>query len=597
MSSIKLVAWNVRGIMSSTICLSNLLKDTDCDICIISEHKLKERSLHYLSTIEKGYNCVSKADALPIGYNAYHGKGGIAILYKTSLQFSVNEISDINSSRIAGIELKNQSYGSLFIFGAYLPSDDSIENYKSELSILDSLYAYYSVYGNCIIAGDLNASCLHKDRSISNIYKSKELLNFVSRHHLLHAGGKIQIKGPKYTYVTKQTMLDYILCNEIIYRKLRYYEILDEGAISSTSDHLPVVIEFETDSTPHRIINSSDKLPAWHKVTDAQINQYQKLLSDPVEILIDKMNSYSFADIDTIYDDFVSTLHNAANIAIPKCGFNPLTKPYWNADVKRAHDNERSMRKLWVQDGQPRGMHFDSYRIYKRAKSEFRRVQQAANEQYMQKCYDDLNETAECDIRLFWKQIKRFKGRSSKIYPEIVYENKVYSSPESVANCFAEYFHELYQPKDSDNFDNEFKCSIESVYKDIIKTCGVEGGYLPGGLITEQEVSKLIGQLKYRKAAGHDRVQNEHLRHGGRPVVKCITVLCNLIVRLGRIPKNWKLGLLVPIFKGGNKCKTSPDNYRPVSLLSCVLKLFEKVFTYRLEFQNSGKVLNHPEKS
>ncbi|CAG2255097.1 unnamed protein product [Mytilus edulis] len=376
-------------------------------------------------------------------------------------------------------------------------------------------------------------------------------------------------------------MLDYILCNEIIYRKLRYYEILDEGAISSTSDHLPVVIEFETDSTPHRIINSSDKLPAWHKVTDAQINQYQKLLSDPVEILIDKMNSYSFADIDTIYDDFVSTLHNAANIAIPKCGFNPLTKPYWNADVKRAHDNERSMRKLWVLDGQPRGMHFDSYRIYKRAKSEFRRVQQAANEQYMQKCYDDLNETAECDIRLFWKQIKRFKGRSSKIYPEIVYENKVYSSPESVANCFAEYFHELYQPKDSDNFDNEFKCSIESVYKDIIKTCGVEGGYLPGGLITEQEVSKLIGQLKYRKAAGHDRVQNEHLRHGGRPVVKCITVLCNLIVRLGRIPKNWKLGLLVPIFKGGNKCKTSPDNYRPVSLLSCVLKLFESIIKAR----------------
>ncbi|CAC5395513.1 unnamed protein product [Mytilus coruscus] len=159
-------------------------------------------------------------------------------------------------------------------------------------------------------------------------------------------------------------------------------------------------------------------------------------------------------------------------------------------------------------------MHFDSYRLYKKAKSEFRHVQQSANEQYLQKCYDDLNETAECDVRLFWKQIKRFKGCSSKIYPEIVYENKVYSSPESVANCFAGYFHELYQPKDNDNLDNELKCSVESVYKDIIKTSGVEGEYLPGGLITEQEVSKLIGHLKYRKAAGHDRVQNEHLRRG-----------------------------------------------------------------------------------
>ncbi|CAC5381922.1 unnamed protein product [Mytilus coruscus] len=152
--------------------------------------------------------------------------------------------------------------------------------------------------------------------------------------------------------------------------------------------------------------------------------------------------------------------------------------------------------------------------MYKRAKAEFRHVQQAANEQYMQNCYDDLNETAECDVRLFWKQIKRFKGCSSKVYPEIVYEDKVCNTPESVANCFAEYFHDLYQPNDEDNFDNEFKCYIETTYNEIIKTCGVEGEYLPGGLITEQEVSELIGQLKYRKAAGHDRVQNEHLRQG-----------------------------------------------------------------------------------
>ncbi|CAC5396961.1 unnamed protein product [Mytilus coruscus] len=380
MSSIKLVAWNVRGIMSSTICLSKLLKDSDCDICVISEHKLKERSLDYLSTIKKRYNCISKADALPRGYNAYHGKGGIAILYKTSLQFSVNELCDINSSRIAGIELKNQSYGSLFIFGAYLPSDDSIENYKSEINTLDTLYSYYSTYGNCIIAGDLNASCLGKDISTSNSSKSKELLKFVSRHHLLYAWGKIHNKGPNYTYITKQTMLDYILCNQSIYRKLRYYEILDEGAISSTSDHLPVVVEFAIDSNPHRVLNSCDKLPAWHKVTGAQINEYQKLLNDLVDMLIDKMRSYSYVDIDAINDEFVDILHTAADIAIPKCEFNPHTKPYWNADVKRAHDNERSKRRCWVLEGRPRGMHFDSYRMYKRAKAEFRHVQQAANE-------------------------------------------------------------------------------------------------------------------------------------------------------------------------------------------------------------------------
>ena len=74
------------------------MKETNCDICI-SEHKLKEKSLQYLSTNEQGYNSIGKADFLPNSYNAHHGKGGIAILYKNTLQFTVNEILDTKISK------------------------------------------------------------------------------------------------------------------------------------------------------------------------------------------------------------------------------------------------------------------------------------------------------------------------------------------------------------------------------------------------------------------------------------------------------------------------------------------------------------------
>jgi hypothetical protein len=46
MSSLTVLSWNVRGIMSSTVCLSNLVKATDCDICVISEHKTKMFTLY-----------------------------------------------------------------------------------------------------------------------------------------------------------------------------------------------------------------------------------------------------------------------------------------------------------------------------------------------------------------------------------------------------------------------------------------------------------------------------------------------------------------------------------------------------------------------
>ncbi|CAC5359457.1 unnamed protein product [Mytilus coruscus] len=527
MSSLKLLAWNVRGIMSSTVCLSNLLRSTDCDVCIISEHKLKTRSLNYLSSIEQGYKCVCKADSLPNFYNAYHGKGGIAILYKSTLQFSINEIHDTNSERIVGLEIKTPSKGSIFIFGAYLPSDESVDNYRTELNILDTLYTHYSNYGNVIIAGDLNASCLEKDKLCSNRYKSAELMKFVKRYQLLFSGGKIKHKGPDYTFINKTSMIDYILMNDSIYRQLKSYEILSEGSVSSTSDHLPVLAEIVLQHNPHQILNSFSKLPAWHKITDDQIELYKQFLHEPLQILMKKMDSDN-ADIDTIYNDMVTILHFAADKTVPKCGFNPFTKPYWTSGVKIAHEKERSLRKAWVIDGRPRGMHHDSYRLYKRAKHEFRNIQQAAYEQYIQQTNDDINKAAECDIRLFWKLIKRNKTVSSKIYPEIIQDDNICNTPKSIANAFMDYFSKLYQPDSDEVYDNDTKQQIELDYNKILKSCYEQNVYLPGGIIQESEVDD-IKLLKRRKASGHDKIQHEHLLYGRNTLVRYLTSLFNLV--------------------------------------------------------------------
>ncbi|CAC5420984.1 unnamed protein product [Mytilus coruscus] len=400
MSSLRLLAWNVRGIMSSTVCLSSLLKNTDCDVSVISEHKLKKSSLHYLSTIEQGYTCIGKAEDLPNSYHAYHGKGGVAILYKNTLQFSVSEIHGINSEKIVGLQIKSKSNGSIFIFGAYLPSDDSIDNYRNELNMLDTLVSYYCNYGSVIVAGDLNASCRMKDRLHSNQYKSDELQKFVKRHDMLFSGGKIKHTGPDYTFITKKTMIDYFLVNRSVLGQLRSCEILDEGSISSTSDHLPIIVELLIDNNPHRIMNSFGKFPAWHKIDDKHIRNYQEFIDVPLELLTDRIISDN-VEVNTVNTEIEIILHAAADSVIPTCGFNPYTKPYWTPDVKKAHQTERSMRKRWLADGRPRGMSHESYKHYKKAKYEFRNVQHAAYEQYIQKCYDDINEAAECDIRLF----------------------------------------------------------------------------------------------------------------------------------------------------------------------------------------------------
>ncbi|CAG2256195.1 unnamed protein product [Mytilus edulis] len=284
--------------------------------------------------------------------------------------------------------------------------------------MLDTLVSYYCNYGSVIVAGDLHASCRTKDRLHSNHCKSDELQKFVKRHDLLFSGSKIKHTGPDYTFITKKTMIDYFLVNKSVLRQLRSCEILDEGSISSTSDHLPI-IELLIDNNPHRIMNSYSKFPAWHKINDEHIRNYQDSMDVPIELLTDRINSDN-VDVDTVNTEIESILHAAADSVIPKCVFNPYTKPYWTPDVKKAHQTERSMRKRWLADGRPRGMSHESYKRYKKA-NRISNVQNAAYEQYIQKCYNDINEAAECDIWLFWKLVKRCKPSTSRIYPEIIH--------------------------------------------------------------------------------------------------------------------------------------------------------------------------------
>ena len=65
----------MRGVISSTLYLSNLLCVTNCDLAIIWKHKLKQSSLFYINSIATRYHSVLQADRLSDFFNCTHDKG------------------------------------------------------------------------------------------------------------------------------------------------------------------------------------------------------------------------------------------------------------------------------------------------------------------------------------------------------------------------------------------------------------------------------------------------------------------------------------------------------------------------------------------
>lgn len=266
--------------------------------------------------------------------------------------------------------------------------------------------------------------------------------------------------------------------------------------------------------------------------------------------------------------------------------YNPFTRPDWTKAVKEFHDIERAKPRLWMSEGRPRGMNYSSYREYKRAKRLFRNVLDREHAAYMSKVYADIDKAAEVDLRLFWKLTKHIKPKTSRLYPKITDSTgKKNTDAEWVAEAFADHYETLYSCLMNQHFDDGTKKSIDTKISKITELFKGDLRTLPGGPITSDEKMCFVQSLRSRKAPGVDRITNEHIKYGGETLTLCIAVMFNAIIDSGKIPTEWKQGLIIPIHKGAGKPKDSCKSYRPVALLPCIFKIFEKIILSRINSQ------------
>ena len=85
------------------------------------------------------------------------------------------------------------------------------------------------------------------------------------------------------------------------------------------------------------------------------------------------------------------------------------------------------------------------------------------------------------------------------------------------------------------------------------------------------------------KATGHDRISPKLLKDSADIIAESLTVIFNKSIETGIFPDDLKVAYISPIRKG--ESKTECSNYRPISVISVVAKVFEKLVsgqTYQL---------------
>ena len=93
--------------------------------------------------------------------------------------------------------------------------------------------------------------------------------------------------------------------------------------------------------------------------------------------------------------------------------------------------------------------------------------------------------------------------------------------------------------------------------------------------ISGERVTELLGTLQVGKATGPDRIGNFFLQNTATALAKSLALLYRTMVNKGIFPASWKVSQISPIHKDGEK--DFVEHYRPISLLCCVSKVFERI--------------------
>ena len=128
------------------------------------------------------------------------------------------------------------------------------------------------------------------------------------------------------------------------------------------------------------------------------------------------------------------------------------------------------------------------------------------------------------------------------------------------------------------NLLNEYFVSISTMEDDGIDLLDME--YKTDEILHEinidtEAVLDILKILKIGEASGADKIGHQMLKYTANSVARPLTILFNKCLECGIFPQTWKKAFVMPLYKKDEK--HFPSNYRPISLLSCVGKVFERI--------------------
>lgn len=546
--NINILSWNARSVRNKKEELFSFLMSQNVHICLLSETWLNKN----ITIKNKEFYCYRK------DRNNTNG-GGVAILIRKNIKHEI--IPNVNTDVIENIGLKvfTTSGDYIKIYACYFPGGSAgPENTKKRkfCSDIRKLSCNNSKY---LLGGDFNGRHSLWGCRRSNCWGNLLFERLDSNN--------LQILYPNdYTYIpsnsSKQpSTLDIFLTN--IATNLSPVTVIN----ALGSDHLPIKISLNYSCN---LIENS-----YLDFKNANWMSYGNFLKNNLPSI--NLNTISCNEqIDTMVNNFTNIVTEAINQNVPRktVKTHRSTLPTHILDMIKIRNRYRRDFKRYRNP-------IDHY--------QFKSLNKTITENiiiYKNFSWNKMLSTLNKGSTTFWKVSKILKKKYN-IIPPLKQNNNIYNSQQEKCEVLAQTFsaNHSYSQNLSD------LTTIAEVEESLSNLNNANLNTQNSILVTPIHIQNIIKKMKIKKSPGIDKLNNMCLKALPKKGIIFLTGLINACFKLNYFPKMWKKSKIVPI-KKPKKPPDIPTSYRPISLLSSVSKVLEKVIKEKLtDFIESNNIL------
>ena len=203
--------------------------------------------------------------------------------------------------------------------------------------------------------------------------------------------------------------------------------------------------------------------------------------------------------------------------------------------------------------------------------------------------YHNLTKELGLSSKKLWKKLTPYLKPNEKLTNISIHRNGiVQNTPEELIITFSNFFSTAIIGESS--FPPTTQC-IPFIQKNITNFISKRDTPTTFKLnyFTTEEVAKVLCAIDPSSAPGISGIPTIILKACAPQLAHPLTSLFNLCLKNGVIPAEWKSSIITPIYKGKGS-KTELDNYRPISVLPPIAKLFEKLVSNHMYdyFENNN---------